>query len=187
MNNPIYLIVHHTGGSDANPLQDSSNFTFEQCNEQHRIAFNMKSSFGYYIGYHYYISKDGTVRQGRLDTDEGAHTIGYNLKSLGICLAGNFDATSPTQAQITALQKLLWEKCQQYNLNPVQVVPHRKFAVKTCYGNKLGDTWAADLVRTFVPLPPTPPTTPPVLSNKEKSVKAQALIAQAVEILKTIN
>lgn len=146
LNKPEYLIIHHTGGSDANPLQDSSNFTFDQCNDLHKERFNFKSSLGYYVGYHYFIDKKGRVTQGRADTDEGAHTIGYNLKSLGICLAGNFDATLPTPAQIDSLRSLLKAKIAEYNISVLNVSPHRRFALKTCYGNLLRDDWASSLV-----------------------------------------
>lgn len=148
MNTPKYIIVHHTGGSDANPLQDSSNFTFEQCNEQHRKSFNFKSSLGFYIGYHYYIEKNGVLKQGRADTDEGAHTIGQNSNSLGICLAGNFDATLPTEAQVTTLKDLLIKKSAQYSIPKESIVPHRNFATKTCFGKKLPDDWARNLLNS---------------------------------------
>lgn len=170
MNQPIYLIIHHTGGSDTNPLQDRSNFTFDQCNEQHRLSFNMISSLGFYVGYHYYISKDGTIKQARLDTDEGAHTIGYNSQSLGICLAGNFDSTMPTDSQINSLRTLLTQKSTQYKIALSNIVPHRKFATKTCYGNKLQDNWASLLV----------------MSKEQRLLKASSLLIEAMELLKGI-
>lgn len=148
-NRPIYLIVHHTGGSNANPLQDSSNFTFKMCNDLHRVTFNMLSSLGYWVGYHYYIEKDGKVYQARSDNEEGAHARGYNSHSLGICLAGNFDATDPTEAQKVALKALLLQKTAQYSIPATNVLPHRRFASKTCYGKRLPDTWAQDLMHSL--------------------------------------
>ena len=149
-NTPIYLIVHHTGGSDADPLNDSSNFTFKQCDALHKAKWNFRSSLGFYVGYHYYIEKDGTLYQARADTDEGAHTVGYNLKSIGICMAGNFDATMPTEPQKSTLKKLLLQKTAQYNIPAINVLPHRKFAIKTCYGKLLADEWAQDLIKQSV-------------------------------------
>ena len=155
MNKPELLIIHHTGGTDANPLEDTSNQTFSGVNEWHRQKWNFKSSLGYYIGYHYFIDKQGVVTQGRLDTDEGAHTVGKNLVSLGICLAGNFDLTMPTAAQIDALKKLCKEKMAQYAITSFNVVPHRKFANKTCYGKNLADDWAQKLVEETTSCPVT--------------------------------
>ena len=147
------IIVHHTGGTDANPLADTSGQSFEIVDEWHRKQWNFKSSLGHYIGYHYFIDKTGKVTQGRADGDTGAHTIGKNNSSLGICLAGNFSATLPTEAQVEALTKLLREKTKQYHLLPEKIFPHRKFANKECYGAKLSDTWAAELVEDDEPAP----------------------------------
>lgn len=153
--NPIkYIIVHHTGGTDAEPLSDSSNFTVQQCDKLHRDRFNMKSSLGWYVGYTYYIDKAGVVTQTRKDGEIGAHTIGFNGNSIGICLAGNFDATLPTPAQIESLKKLIIEKMTKFNVLPENIVPHRKFAKKTCYGNRLGEDWARNLVAGAVPQKP---------------------------------
>jgi hypothetical protein len=146
MNKPQYLICHHSGGIDSNPLQDSSNYTVAECNADHKARFNFKSSLGYYVGYQYFIDKAGVVTQCRADTDIGAHTIGYNDKSIGICLAGNFDATLPTKAQETALNALLTRLSAKYAIPPGNVVPHRRFASKTCYGRRLPDDWASKLM-----------------------------------------
>jgi N-acetyl-anhydromuramyl-L-alanine amidase AmpD len=147
MNKPNKIIVHHSGGSDANPLQDSSNFTVGQCNDLHRTRNFSKSSLGYYVGYHYYIAKNGTYTQTRASTDEGCHCIGQNTQSIGICLAGNFDATLPTKEQITSLTSLLLKLTKDLNIPKSEIYPHRKFANKTCYGNKLSNTWAKDLIK----------------------------------------
>ncbi len=150
MNKPQFIIVHHCGGTDANPLADSSNQTFAEVNEYHRTHFNekTKSSLGFYLGYHYFIDKEGNVTQARADTDTGAHTIGINDSSLGVCLAGNFDLTVPTTAQTKSLQRLLQEKSAQYGIS--RIVPHRHFASKTCYGMNLGDRWAENLTCSYI-------------------------------------
>jgi N-acetyl-anhydromuramyl-L-alanine amidase AmpD len=140
MNTPEYLIVHHTGGTDADPLADTSHHTFAIVNEWH-----VAKGWGK-IGYHYFIDKEGILTQGRLDDEEGAHTIGYNQKSLGICLAGNFDLTMPTQAQIDTLTKLLNDKVKQYGIPVEKVVPHRFASPKTCYGKLLSDDFARKLI-----------------------------------------
>lgn len=141
INIPKYLIVHHTGGTDLDPLADTSNHTFEIVNDYHK-------SLGWgKIGYHYFIDKKGKLTQGRLDTEIGAHTIGKNSQSLGICLAGNFDATLPTEAQRQTLGILLKKKVIEYKIASEDICPHREFATKTCYGNKLHNMWAEDLIR----------------------------------------
>lgn len=140
MNKPTKIIIHHTGGTSQDPNADTSHHTFQIVDAYHK-------SLGWgKIGYHFFIEKDGKTTQGRGDKEEGAHTIGQNRSSLGICLAGNFDAFLPTTAQIEALRGLLKEKCSKYGIPSSQVLPHRSFASKTCYGKKLPNTWAAELL-----------------------------------------
>lgn len=180
-NIPKYIIVHHSGGTDANPLQDSSNYTVEQCNQDHKIRFNFISSLGYYVGYQYFIDKYGMMTQTRSDTEEGAHTIGKNLESLGICLAGNFDATLPTDAQIITLKQFIKDKMAQYNIPIENVVPHRTFAVKTCYGKLLADDWARSLVVEKV-VEEVPVTPPPVIIKPHNSLMKDTLTGSWVAL-----
>lgn len=146
MNKPQYLIVHHTGGSNANPTADTSHHTFEVVNQYHRGLWNFRSSLGHYIGYQYFIEKNGKVTQGRADSDEGAHCIGKNRSSIGICLAGNFDVTLPTKAQEEALVDLCKRLAATYSIPTSKIVPHRAFSNKSCYGKRLSDDWARSLV-----------------------------------------
>lgn len=143
-NVPEYLIVH----TEASPVITNAP-RFDVVNQFHRTRLFDKSSLGWYVGYHYFIEKSGLLIQARADTDEGMHTIGFNLKSLGICLAGNGDVELPTLAQTETLKKLLNEKSKQYNIPKEKIKPHRLFLghkEKTCYGLLLKDSWAADLI-----------------------------------------
>ena len=131
---PKYISIHHTGGTDADPLADTSLHTFGIVNNWHKQLWNFKSSLGYYIGYQYFIEKDGLTTQGRSDLEEGAHTIGYNKNSIGICLAGNFDSTLPTSYQLDALAELIINKVREYNISFKNILFHRDVANKTCPG-----------------------------------------------------
>lgn len=141
-NVPEYIIIHHTGGTEKDILADTSNHTFKIVDEYHKsLGWEM-------IGYHYFIEKDGTLTAGRPENYHGAHTIGYNQKSIGICFAGNFDLTLPTQEQINTGRKLVTEIRNKYKIPLDKIVPHRAFANKTCYGMKLNDNWGRSLVQT---------------------------------------
>lgn len=48
------------------------------------------------IGYHYVIDRMGLVMTGRHVDEVGAHAVGFNQKSIGICLVG-LDQFSPAQ------------------------------------------------------------------------------------------
>ena len=173
-NTPIYLVVHHCGGTDTNPLADTSHHTFEMVDAWHRenpnIWLGELSTLGHAIGYHYFIDKTGRVTQGRADTDEGAHCKGYNTQSIGICLAGNFDVTLPTPQQVSSFKNLLVKLSTKYNIPVDKIVPHRKFVPKTCYGKRLPDNWASDLIKTPAPM-------------KRDHAKAIELLRQAIDLL----
>lgn len=145
-NKPSMIIIHHTSGTDADPSLDTSHHTFEIVDSYHKKLWGFRSSLGHYIGYHYFIEKDGKVTQGRSDSDEGAHTIGQNNRSIGICLAGNFDYYDPTPEQIESLKNLLTAKCLTYRIDPERIFPHRKFAHKSCFGSRLPDDWCQKLL-----------------------------------------
>ena len=53
------------------------------------------------IGYHYFINKKGDIFECRPHKTIGAHSIGFNNKSIGICFEGNFYKESMTEAQFS--------------------------------------------------------------------------------------
>jgi N-acetylmuramoyl-L-alanine amidase len=91
------------------------------------------------IGYHYVIKRDGTIEEGRKESQIGAHVADWNAVSLGICLIGGIDADDHTKAednytpeQWTSLIKLLKELKQRYPKAKIQ--GHRDFpkVAKAC-------------------------------------------------------
>ena len=146
-NFPEMIIVHHSGGTDANPSEDTSNHT-----AQIMEAFHLSKKWEG-LGYQYVIHKDGAVWLGRPETYHGAHTVNFNNKSIGICLAGNFDVTLPTPLQEISLKSLILDIRGRYPNIGEKIYPHRRFAKKTCYGSRLADNWVLNLVSS--PIPPT--------------------------------
>lgn len=122
---PRFIIIHHGGGD----------WGFEQVNKYHTDKWGFISSLGYGIGYQYFISYSGKVYQGRADNEEGAATIGYNKCSINCCLQGNMNEEEPTLAQLTALEKLVKEKKEKYNI--LKVNGHRDFSNTACPGKNL--------------------------------------------------
>lgn len=91
------------------------------------------------IGYHYVIRRDGTVEQGRPESEPGAHAVGYNHDSLGICLVGGVDADNKaaadfnySRAQMRALEALLDALLVKYPAS--RILGHRDLpgVVKAC-------------------------------------------------------
>lgn len=131
-NFPEMIICHHSGGTDANPLADTSHHTAEMMESWHLS----KGWDG--LGYTYVVHKDGAIWRGRPEHVSGAHTVNYNSKSIGIVLAGNFDATYPTKEQEHAFMELYKDIITRHpHLTPYTIRYHRDFAKKTCPGNNI--------------------------------------------------
>lgn len=134
-----YLVVH------CSATKVTSNFTVEQVSASHK-ARGFKCVHGgktYYIGYHYYITKDGVVHNGRPEEAVGAHVSGYNAKSIGICYEGGLNASGKavdtrTPAQKEALLTLLKKLKSKY---PSAVIKgHRDFSVDKNKNGRI-DPW----------------------------------------------
>ena len=88
------------------------------------------------IGYHEYVRRDGTVQHGRPMWEVGAHVIGHNKYSIGICYEGGLDSAgvacdTRTSEQVRALRKLV-EKYHAYFPQAVIVGHHDLNPTKPC-------------------------------------------------------
>ena len=71
------------------------------------------------IGYHYVVRRNGTVEKGRTEETTGAHCVGHNAHSIGICYEGGLDeqgqiADTRTEEQKKAMAKLIVQLKQQF-------------------------------------------------------------------------
>ena len=131
---PKRIIWHHTG--DASPGAQ-----FDKINAYHKSRGFPLSSLGYFVGYHYLIERDGTLRQARSLEEMGAHDQAENLNSLGIALAGNFDIERPSEAQTIKATKSLGEIMAAKSIPITRIEPHRRDDETSCPGRLLGDDW----------------------------------------------
>jgi hypothetical protein len=89
------------------------------------------------IGYHFGIELAGSrheVLLGRMPDAQGAHALGQNSDSIGICFVGNFDLAPPYGAQWALGLKLVAWLCRNFRIPAGQVLGHRDFASKSCPG-----------------------------------------------------
>jgi len=98
----ITLIIIHCS---ATP--EGRSLSFEECRRDHIMHRHFQD-----IGYHFYITRDGTVHDGRPIEKVGAHCEGHNSHSIGICYEGGLDANGKpadtrTEAQRKALKSLV--------------------------------------------------------------------------------
>lgn len=87
------------------------------------------------IGYHYLVALDGSVHVGRPLSVAGAHCLGHNAHSIGVCYVGGLDAAGQpadtrTEQQRRALRELVRGLRQRYPAATVH--GHNEFAQKAC-------------------------------------------------------
>ena len=131
MNKPKEIILHCA----ATP--EGKAFTVNDIDKMHKQRGFKK------IGYHYVIELDGSVKKGRTENETGAHTVGHNTKSIGICYIGGLakDGKTPkdtrTNEQKETMYKLVDELLKKYNLSLNDVHGHYEFANKACPSFKM--------------------------------------------------
>lgn len=96
-----YVIIMHTA---TDPCYNQGDCTFTV---RHIQSFHIDSRKWWDIGYNFLVGGDGYVYEGRGWENVGAHTYGYNSKSIGIALIGTFNKVLPTKVQMKACQLLI--------------------------------------------------------------------------------
>ncbi|KAL3267928.1 hypothetical protein HHI36_007067 [Cryptolaemus montrouzieri] len=96
-----YVVVHHTVTPTCT--------TEAKCSEllKNIQNFHMDEMEFHDIGYNFMVGGDGNIYEGAGWHKVGAHTYGYNSKSLGLAFVGNFTENLPEVVQLEAAKKFL--------------------------------------------------------------------------------
>ena len=122
------IVIHHVGGTNRDvPAAEIHKW---------HLANNWAG-----IGYHFVIRKAGTIERGRPRDTIGAHAQGFNYRSIGINIVGDFENFKPTQEQIESTAQLVAELSSIYDFTPTaqNVVGHRDLMETDCPGQNLYD------------------------------------------------
>ena len=125
-NKPIEIIIH----CSATRINGGRRYTVDDLKRDH-LANGWSD-----IGYHFYITIDGVIHKCRPVSVVGAHCIGHNHKSIGVCYEGGLDenflpSDTRTLVQKNSLKKLISDLKFKYPLIK-NVYGHRDFAKKAC-------------------------------------------------------
>jgi len=87
------------------------------------------------IGYHYVIYRDGSIHAGRPREKIGAHCLGHNSHSIGICYIGGLSKDGKpkdtrTPEQIDSMHALIEQLQEDYPQATIH--GHNEFANKAC-------------------------------------------------------
>lgn len=115
------IVVHHS----ASPRS----WTLEEITRSHKLDRGWDT-----IGYHLVIEADGKVRAGRDLMAQGAHAVGYNAHSIGVCVVGNNTRSGEqwNEEQKASLQAVISTLCATFP--GVIVCGHKDVAKTECPG-----------------------------------------------------
>jgi LysM repeat protein len=133
---PTRITVHHSGDvrdGFMDPIQ-----WLRAVDHQHMLGLGKAEPWAC-IGYHFIISADGRVFEGRPLAYQGAHA-GWdevNRLNIGVCLIGDFDKEGVPPAQHRSLLRVLDRLCEQYGISHAHVYGHSHFKVTDCPGRNV--------------------------------------------------
>lgn len=117
-----FIVVHHTA--------DNNDLSIEEIDDLHQ---NRPKNPFYGCGYHFVIRRTGDVEIGRPEHIRGAQAYGYNHRSIGVVLNGDFTARVPTEAQMETLVWVIQDLKSRYP--EAEIVGHRDLMPTQCPGN----------------------------------------------------
>ncbi|XP_013388318.1 uncharacterized protein LOC106157269 [Lingula anatina] len=96
-----YIVVHHTAWDRC--------FTEEDCVKQaKRVQDYHQGDKGWWdLGYNFMVGEDGRAYEGRGWTSQGAHARGFNSKSIGITIFGDFRWDMPKRNALEVVKSLI--------------------------------------------------------------------------------
>ena len=118
MKDVLYIVVHCTA------TRLSQRVTIDDIDRWHKARGFAQ------CGYHWYIDREGTIKEGRPEKLAGAHVRHYNQHAIGICYEGGLDEKgrpkdTRTPEQKAALWFLLEDLKKDYP--KAKIVGHRDF------------------------------------------------------------
>lgn len=118
MNVPRKVILHCSASPDS-----GDDIGFNEIDSWHRD----RGWSG--CGYHFIIRRSGQIEPGRSTDSIGAHTLGHNKNSLGICLVGTKEFTMD---QMKSLQIVYNRIKNQFGIKHDNWFCHHQFSQKEC-------------------------------------------------------
>ncbi|SEK54342.1 N-acetylmuramoyl-L-alanine amidase [Colwellia chukchiensis] len=179
---PEYIVVH------------TAAFNGKDCDRDMIDAWHKARNWSG-IGYHFVIvndqhssKADGSVESGRPTNKAGAHALGLNSRSLGICCIGHGDINDFTPAQYQSLYRLIRRLMTEFAIPVEKVIGHRELnqlaergvissryrTSKSCPGSKVD----MDFIREQLPA-----TAALSDANEQPSPELREAIKQAVAVL----
>jgi hypothetical protein len=143
---PSWIVLHHSWSVDSNKLRDWDGIRkfhtswrhdgdeISEARAQELMAQGLHVTPPWKdIAYNFGIEHvDGILRilDGRAIGEIGAHAVGFNDRSIGICLIGNFDTDPPSNDRLFILSSLCRDLQREFKIPRDQIIGHRETFVK---------------------------------------------------------
>ncbi len=125
------ITLHHTGGANTAKEVEDMHRANEGIITTMRQAGSMVKLTQYYnnadVGYHFMISEDGTIYDGRSLKYSGAHVKGNNQGNIGIAFLGDYTKKPISQRQFGAAKQLIGNLRNRYKLSGQFIKTHGQF------------------------------------------------------------
>ena len=132
-----YITIHHTATKIRPDLSIETKLKNLQAFSQRddKLASGKFKPAWFDIPYHYYISVDGTIGEGREieyagDTNTEYDPTGHAL----IVLEGSFGTDEPTKEQVASLKAMVKRLANKYKVSGDRIKGHRDYASTGCPG-----------------------------------------------------
>ncbi|XP_039752491.1 peptidoglycan-recognition protein LB-like [Pararge aegeria] len=134
LSTPVELvIIHHS-------YQPGACFNTEDCSTAMRSMqdYHQLSNGWDDIGYNFAVGSDGQAYEGRGWDRVGAHAAGFNIRSIGIVLIGDWVSIVPPEIQLETTKQLIAVGIQLGYISPeYRLVGHRQVRATECPGEAL--------------------------------------------------
>ncbi|KAJ3651054.1 hypothetical protein Zmor_017117 [Zophobas morio] len=141
MSNPVpYVVIHHSA-------EPAVCYTKEDCIEAMQTMQDMHQIDNGWvdIGYSFAVGGDGNAYEGRGWSAVGAHAPGYNDRSIGICVIGNWMEALPSEQQLQTVHELIAYGVELGMISgSYGLIGHRQAKETLCPGDQLYEeitTW----------------------------------------------
>lgn len=128
---PKQITIHHTATPNADTLPVEERIRGIQ-------NYHIKAKKWQDIGYHFLISPDGRIWQGRENMERtGVHVGGHNTGNIGIAFIGDYQKVAVPQATLAAAATLVRWLAGKYGIaiNRTTIKGHREWAATICPGD----------------------------------------------------
>ncbi|XP_013189612.2 peptidoglycan-recognition protein LB [Amyelois transitella] len=128
-----FVVIHHS-------YQPGVCLTRQECITAMRSmqSFHQNDQGWVDIGYNFAVGGEGSVYEGRGWENVGAHAVGYNAQSIGICIIGDWINVLPPREALEATKQLIQIGVSLGYISPNYVLMgHRQASDTECPGSAL--------------------------------------------------